>query len=222
MIYSAHGVSAEIEDRANAVGLNIVDATCPLVKLVHRKAAELSAAGYHILLFGKEKHREVEGSLGRINGKKTLLSNMQQARDFQAEPGVKYASLSQTTFNNCELKNMLDILQDKIPDLLNLGNVCSATAERQNAMRLLAQKCDTVLVIGSTKSSNTKRLLETALQTGAKAYLISDVSVLQNSMFQESENIGIASGASAPEELVQEVLKKLESCGGIYAGEIKV
>ena len=117
---------------------------------------------------------------------------------------------------------MLDILQDKIPDLLNLGNVCSATAERQNAMRLLAQKCDTVLVIGSTKSSKTKRLLETALQTGAKAYLISDVSALQDSMFQESENIGIASGASAPEELVQEVLKKLESCGGIYAGEIKV
>ena len=117
---------------------------------------------------------------------------------------------------------MLDILQDKIPDLLNLGNVCSATAERQNAMRLLAQKCDTVLVIGSTKSSNTKRLLETALQTGAKACLISDVSALQDSMFQGSENIGIASGASAPEELVQEVLKKLESYGGIYAGEIKV
>ena len=221
LIYSAHGVSADIERRANAANLQIIDATCPLVKLVHRKAAELSANGYHILLFGKARHREVEGILGRINGPKTLLSDIRQAQNFQAETGVKYASLSQTTFNNSELKKMLDILQQKIPDLLNLGNVCSATAERQEAMKCLASHCDTILVIGSHNSSNTKRLLETALQTGAKAYLISDASALRDDMLKDAVQVGIASGASAPEDLVQGVLNKLLAWGGIFAGEIK-
>ncbi len=220
LIFSAHGVSEEIEKQARSRDLEIIDATCPLVKNIHRKASELSRAGYHILLFGKARHREVEGILGRIPGAKTLLTSAEDAAFFQPNPAVHYACLCQTTFNTADLQKMSSILQKKIPALLICGNVCSATQERQNSVRALARKCDAVLIVGSGTSSNTKRLQEAAASEGARAYLVSGKSALQPEMFQAVQNLGIASGASAPEELVREILQQLLAEGGILVGEI--
>lgn len=220
LIFSAHGVSEAIERRAHACSLNLIDATCPLVKTVQRKAAQLSLEGYSIILFGKRGHREVEGILGRIQGESHLIETPEQASSFVPVAGKRYACLSQTTLNAEELAVMVDLLNRKIPSLLRVAAVCNATSERQNAVRALAAQCDSVIVVGSVKSSNSKRLAEIAASAGARTILISSVQELPESFLTQTESLGIASGASAPDDLVQETLRHLEDKGGVFAGEI--
>jgi len=217
LIFSAHGVSEAVEQSARASHTRVIDATCPLVKQIHHRAEELSGQGYHILLAGKPGHREVEGILGRISGDKTLLADVKQADRFQPVPGVKYAILSQTTFSSSELEKIIDIISAKIPDLKICGNVCRATAERQAAVRQLAKCCDIVLIAGSENSSNTKRLCETASAQGTKAFLIPRAADADNVPLEGVRHIGIASGASAPEELVREIVKCLQARGAVLS-----
>ncbi len=209
LILSAHGVSAEVEARSRRACLTVIDATCPLVKAVHRRAAALSESGFVILLFGKHGHREVEGILGRIKGESHLIETPEEACAFRPDPGKRYACLSQTTLNAGEIADMTAILKEKIPDLLAGANVCHATEERQEAVRRLASVCDAVIVIGSEKSSNSRRLAELVSAAGKRSVLIPCASALDPAFLDGVKTLGIASGASAPEELMEELLGEL-------------
>ena len=202
LIFSAHGVSEEVEARARALPLNIVDATCPLVRQVQKRGAALSEAGHVVLLFGKAGHREVEGILGRIHGEKHLLTNQADARAFEPVPGRTYACISQTTMNSDVIAEMTSVLRKKIPGLVESASVCHATRTRQDAVRELAAACDLVLVAGSAHSSNTLRLCEIAREQGARTELVSGADAVTPELLRGAKCVGITSGASAPDDLV--------------------
>lgn len=211
LLISAHGAGRDVFSAASARGIEVVDATCPLVRRVQERAEEFSASGMTVLLAGDPHHREVEGILGWRRGPCIVLENEQDAREFHPEPGVRYAFLSQTTLNAGMVASMEKILRGKCPSLKSMGHVCFATSERQNAVRTLAARCGTMLIAGSPESSNTLRLLEVARSQGARANLISSPECLTPDMVAGSESVGIASGASAPESLLRAIVKKLRS-----------
>ena len=203
LIFSAHGVSGEVEARARSLPLNIVDATCPLVRQVQKRGASLSDAGHVVLLFGKAGHREVEGILGRIHGEKHLLTNVEDACAFVPIPGRTYACISQTTMNSDVIAEMTAILREKIPGLVESASVCHATLTRQNAVRELSSVCDLVLIVGSAHSSNTLRLCEIAAEQGTRTELVSGPEAVTPELLRGANCVGIASGASAPDALVR-------------------
>lgn len=210
LIISAHGAVPQIFAEAKQKHLKVIDATCPLVRKVQQSAGELTKNGFHVLLFGKRQHREVEGIIGyTAPGKCTVLENRRDVFDFVPESGKKYATLSQTTLNEQEIAEMNQYLQKKIPDLLVSGNVCHATGERQNAVRQLADECDGMLIIGSANSSNTRRLLDVAKEKCPRSYLVSSPDILPD--LTGIEVLGVSAGASAPESLIRNVLQKI-SC----------
>lgn len=210
LIISAHGAAPQIFAEAHRKHLKVIDATCPLVRNVQQSAGELTKNGFHVLLFGKRQHREVEGIIGyTAPGKCTVLENRGDVLDFVPESGEKYATLSQTTLNEQEIAEMNQYLQKKIPDLLVSGNVCHATGERQNAVRQLADECDGMLIIGSANSSNTLRLLDVAKEKCPRSYLVSSPADLPD--LTGIDVLGVSAGASAPESLIRNVLQKI-SC----------
>lgn len=210
LIFSAHGVSEEVEARAKALPLNIVDATCPLVRQVQKRGAALSDAGHVVLLFGKAGHREVEGILGRIHGEKHLLTNPDDARAFEPVPDRTYACISQTTMNSDVIAEMTAILREKIPGLVESASVCHATLTRQNAVRELAASCDLVLVAGSAHSSNTLRLCEIAREQGARTELVPGADAVTPELLRGAKCVGITSGASAPDDLVNGIFEAVK------------
>lgn len=208
LIISAHGAVPQIFAEARKKGLNLIDATCPLVREVQRKAADLTARGIHVLLFGHSKHREVEGVVGyTVPGMCTVLETVVDARAFVPVPGAVYATLSQTTRNGHEIAEMNRLLQEKIPDLMISGNVCSATGERQDAVRKLAAECDAMVIIGSKNSSNTMRLKEIAENVCRRVFLVSNEYELPD--LSGVEMLGISAGASAPDSLVHAVIRQI-------------
>lgn len=210
LIISAHGAVPQIFEEAQEKNLKVIDATCPLVRKVQQSAGELTKHGFHVLLFGRKQHREVEGIIGYTAPERcTVLENRKDVFDFVPESGKKYATLSQTTLNEQEIAEMNQYLQKQIPDLLISGNVCHATGERQNAVRQLADECDGMLIIGSANSSNTLRLLEVAKEKCPRAYLVSSPDDLPD--LTGIEVLGVSAGASAPESLIRDVLQKI-SC----------
>ena len=215
LIFSAHGVSEAVEARARALPLNIVDATCPLVRQVQRRGAGLSAAGHVVLLFGKAGHREVEGILGRIRGEKHLLTCPADAEEFAPEPGKTYACISQTTMNSSDVARMTGILRAKIPGLVDSASVCHATLARQDAVRELAAECDLVLVAGSAHSSNTLRLREIAAAQGARTELVSSPEAVTPELLNGAKCVGITSGASAPDSLVNGILEAVKRIAAV-------
>ena len=210
LIFSAHGVSGAVEARARALPLNIVDATCPLVRQVQKRGAALSEAGHVVLLFGKAGHREVEGILGRIPGEKHLLTGPEDARAFDPVPGRTYACISQTTMNSDVIAGMTAILRGKIPGLIESASVCHATLTRQNAVRELAAECDLVLVAGSAHSSNTLRLCEIVRNQGARAELVSGPEAVTPELLRDAKCVGVTSGASAPDSLVRGIFDAVQ------------
>lgn len=212
LIFSAHGVSESTEAEARSLPLHVIDATCPLVKQVHQYGRSLSEEGYVVLLFGKEGHREVEGILGRIPGEKILLRSLEDAQSFIPDHRKKYACISQTTFNNKTLEQMKRVLAEKIPSLLSShAKVCHSTAARQNAVCSLARKCDLVVIVGSSESSNTRRLCEISEDAGTRAILVTSPDDLTLETCRDAKCVGVASGASAPDDLVSKVYEKLLS-----------
>ena len=211
LIFSAHGVSRAVEEQSAKPGVKVVDATCPIVKSLHRKMEEFAAAGKRIVLFGRNGHREVEGLLGRVNVPVTVIESETELEDFlkTADKSKSYACLSQTTLNASDVERMGARLREVLPDVTPASEVCHATRERQEAVKELAKTCPVILVVGSRKSSNTRRLHETALANGAKAYLLADASEFQEEWVEGAECVGITSGASAPEELIEELCHKI-------------
>ena len=213
LILSAHGVGENLENSVRAMPVSVIDATCPLVKRLHAAAAELEAEGFTLLMAGKRSHRETEGVVGRVKTPPIVLENIAEAEAFLPEKNARYAVISQTTLSTDEYESILVCLRKKIPGLYVSGGICQATTSRQAAVKKLAEKCRRIVVIGSVKSSNSKRLREVAESAGAEAILIPDAEALPESFIETDGDIGITSGASAPEYLVDALIRKLQNAG---------
>ena len=212
LIFSAHGVSEEVERQAREMNVNLIDATCPLVKGIHRKAAELEREGYRILLIGKRSHREIEGVVGRVRRTPLVIESKADAENVAFEKNAKYACLTQTTLSVDDCAELFRILKERFPEIRICGGICNATTARQTAVKKLAARCGRIIVIGSGKSSNSRKLREVAESCGAESILISSIADLPDSWLKDGD-IGITSGASAPEHLLREAVEKLVSLG---------
>lgn len=212
LIFSAHGVSEKVERQAREMNVNLIDATCPLVKGIHRKAAELEREGYRILLIGKRSHREIEGVVGRVRRTPLVIESKADAENMAFEKNAKYACLTQTTLSVDDCAELFRILKERFPEIRICGGICNATTARQTAVKKLAARCGRIIVIGSGKSSNSRKLREVAESCGAESILISSIADLPDSWLKDGD-IGITSGASAPEHLLREAVEKLVSLG---------
>ena len=216
VVFSAHGVSPAVHADAAARGLKTIDATCPLVTKVHNEVKRFATADTEILLIGHAGHEEVEGTAGEAPGKVIVVDGLDGARNVQPTPGKNLIWLTQTTLSVDETMQSVEILRERFPDIASppSDDICYATQNRQEAIRAIAAQSDLVLVVGSTNSSNSVRLVEVALEYGAKAaYLVDYADEAKDEWLTGVETIGVTSGASVPEILVTDLLKWLEYHG---------
>ncbi len=214
VIFSAHGVSDRVEEDALAAGLDIIDATCPLVSKVHRKAKKYEEEGYEIILIGHEGHPEVEGTSGRVKKKVILVTSEEDAKNIEVQNPSKISYVTQTTLSVDDTRKIVEILEERFPSIergLATKDICYATQNRQDAVKELSKKVDLLLVIGSNNSSNSNRLRDLGQECNLPSYLINNAGDINEEWFKNIENIGITAGASAPELLIQEVITKIKS-----------
>jgi 4-hydroxy-3-methylbut-2-enyl diphosphate reductase len=210
-IFSAHGVAEQIEKHATERGLQVIDATCPLVSKVHTEGQRYAKSGREIILIGHEGHPEIEGTLGRIPGVIHLISEVEDVAKLQVKNPDMLAYITQTTLSVDDTKAVIDALKARFPNIVGPAtkDICYATQNRQTAVRVLAEQVDVVLVIGAHNSSNSNRLRERAEEVGVPAYLIEDASHLNVDWVKGKARVGITAGASAPEDLVQDLIERL-------------
>lgn len=215
VIFSAHGVSPAIHAQAAKRKLTVIDATCPLVSKVHYEVIKYSKEGYHIIVIGHKGHPEIEGTIGEAPDACTLVQTVQDVNKLNFTTKDKLAVVTQTTLSIDETKDILHSLQTKYPQLIKppQEDICYATTNRQQAVKKISKKTQVFLIIGSKNSSNSKRLVDTARTNGTTAHLIDDVQDIQTNWLTGIETIGISAGASAPENLVQEVIRLLQTHG---------
>ena len=212
-IFSAHGVSDKVEEDALNRGLDVIDATCPLVSKVHREAKKYEEEDYEIILIGHRGHPEVEGTSGRVKKPVILVTNEEDARNIEIKHPEKIAYVSQTTLSVDDTKKIVEILENRFPTLqkgLATKDICYATQNRQDAVRDLCKIVDILLVIGAQNSSNSNRLRDLGEESGLNSYLINGAQDIEEKWFENVEKIGLTAGASAPEVLVQEVILKIK------------
>jgi 4-hydroxy-3-methylbut-2-enyl diphosphate reductase len=215
VILSAHGVAPEVYANAADRRLSVIDATCPLVTKVHLEARRFAREGYTILLIGHEGHEEVVGTSGEAPEHVILVGSPEQARTVEVPDPTRVAYLSQTTLSVDETNEVIDVLRERFPFLEGppRDDICYATQNRQEAVKDLASQADVILVIGSDNSSNSQRLVEVARSTGTPAYLIDDETEVIPGWVEGRDTVGVTSGASAPEWLVDRVLAHLKGLG---------
>ena len=216
VVFSAHGVSPAVHEEAAQRQLKTIDATCPLVTKVHHEAKRFAKDDMQILLIGHHGHEEVEGTAGEAPEHITVVDGLDGARNVQVDPNKKVAWLSQTTLSVDETLEAVGILKERFPQLMDppSDDICYATQNRQTAIKQIAPQADLILVVGSTNSSNSVRLVEVAKEYGAKAgYLIDYASEVKDEWFNGVETIGVSSGASVPEILVTDLLEELARRG---------
>jgi 4-hydroxy-3-methylbut-2-enyl diphosphate reductase len=216
VVFSAHGVSPAVHEAAAARNLKTIDATCPLVTKVHNEVKRFADDETEILLIGHNGHEEVEGTAGEAPGKVRIVDGLEEARTIQPTPGKKLVWLTQTTLSVDETMQSVAILKDRFPEIANppSDDICYATQNRQEAIKAIAPQADLVIVVGSTNSSNSVRLVEVALEYGANAaYLVDYAAEVKDEWFTGVETIGVTSGASVPEILVDDLLKHLSTHG---------
>ena len=208
VVFSAHGVAPSVFANAEARGLRTVDATCPLVTKVHVEARKFAEDGYTIILIGHEGHEEVEGTTGEAPAHIVLVQTEQDAERLEVEDPDKVAFITQTTLAVDETLGIIRKLRERFPNIVGpkTDDICYATQNRQDAVKQLAPHCDLVLVIGSRNSSNSNRLVEVAKEHGAESYLIDNETEVREQWLEGVDTVGITSGASAPEELVQRLV----------------
>ena len=217
VIFSAHGVSSEVEESTKARNLNFFDATCPLVTKVHMEVKKHAKANKDIILIGHEGHPEVEGTMGRhINAENSsiyLVQDEVDATNIQVKNSKSLALVTQTTLSVDETMSIIEILKERFPkiEIPKKDDICYATQNRQDAVKQLALESDYIIVVGSKNSSNSNRLKELAEKCGCKSILIDEFSDLDLEDLQKFENIAITAGASAPESRVMEIAKSLEN-----------
>ena len=226
VIFSAHGVPKQIPEDASNYEMTYVDATCPLVSKVHREAENLFKAGYHIILIGHKNHPEVIGTMGQLNkGSIDLIQNEEEAENYQTDKDKKIAYITQTTLSVDDTKEIINVLKRKFPNLKEpmKEDICYATTNRQMAVKEIAKNCDMFFVIGSRNSSNSVRLVEVAKKSGCEnAHLIHSESKIPFNEIQDCNTIGISSGASAPEVLVENFINELKNKFSITIDEVEI
>ena len=215
VIYSAHGVSKDVQDQSKVNELGIFDATCPLVSKVHSEVELHSRAGRDCILIGHKNHPEVEGTMGQYNssngGKIYLVQSIQEAKEIEVQDPNNISFVTQTTLSVDDTQEIIKVLQKRFPSISGprKDDICYATQNRQDAVKQLALECDLILVIGSKNSSNSNRLREIAERSGVESHLIDTSADLNLDWFHGKKVLGITSGASAPEHLVEELLDTL-------------
>ena len=224
VIFSAHGVSQQVRIEADKRGLNVFDATCPLVTKVHIEVARHGKAGRDVVLIGHAGHPEVEGTMGQWNpankGRIHLVETPECVARLNPTNPAKLAYVSQTTLSVDDTRTVIDTLRARFPNILGPrhDDICYATQNRQDAVRELGQQCDIVFVVGSPNSSNSNRLRELAEKQGVPAYLIDGADDIQREWLADRHRVGLTAGASAPESLVIEVIERLKAWG---VGEVR-
>ena len=224
VVFSAHGVAPQVRDDAKSRGLRTIDATCPLVTKVHSEARRFAAQGYDILLIGHDGHEEVIGTAGEAPASIHLVDGPAESDSVQVRDPARVAWLSQTTLSVDETKETVAALRERFPQLQDppSDDICYATQNRQVAVKQIAADCDVVIVVGSTNSSNSVRLVEVALDAGARsAYLVDDASAIDPGWLETVATVGVTSGASVPEDLVDGVLERLAESGFTDVEEIE-
>ncbi len=223
-VFSAHGVAPTVHENARARHLRTIDATCPLVTKVHVEARRFAADGFTVVLVGHDGHEEVEGTMGEAPDRMVLVQTEEDVDALVLEDPEKVAFISQTTLSVDETKGIIERLRERFPAIVGprTDDICYATTNRQAAVRRLATECELVLVIGSRNSSNSLRLVEVARDYGARSHLIDNSRELDERWLEGVRTLGISSGASAPEELVQELVELFRARGVSDISELTV
>jgi 4-hydroxy-3-methylbut-2-en-1-yl diphosphate reductase len=223
-VFSAHGVAPSVHLNAKARRLRTIDATCPLVTKVHVEAKKFAAAGYTIVLVGHSGHEEVEGTMGEAPERIVLIESEEDVDALEVDDPQRIAYISQTTLSVDETQAIIERLRERFPAIVGprTDDICYATTNRQAAVKHLARECDLVLVIGSRNSSNSNRLVEVAREYGAESYLIDNELEVDEEWLVGKRIVGITSGASAPEELVQRLIEFFRARGTADVRELDV
>jgi 4-hydroxy-3-methylbut-2-enyl diphosphate reductase len=215
VIFSAHGVSRQVRQEADARGLRVFDATCPLVTKVHMEVARMRSAGLEIVMIGHRGHPEVEGTMGQSASGMHLVANVGDVEKLCVGDPEKLAYVTQTTLSVDDAQAIVEALKARFPAIVGpkKDDICYATQNRQDAVKSLARQCDLVIVVGSPNSSNSNRLREVAQSRGKAAYMVDNALELDARWLAGRERVGVTAGASAPEVLVQEVIERLRELG---------
>ncbi len=215
VIFSAHGVSQAVRAEAEARGLNVFDATCPLVTKVHVEVSKMRDKGFEIVMIGHRGHPEVEGTLGQSNGGMYLVETPEDVATLEVSDPDKLAYVTQTTLSVDDAARVVDALRERFPNIVGpkKDDICYATQNRQDAVKALAPQCDVVIVVGSPTSSNSNRLREVAENLGVPAYMVDNAGEIQAEWVAGKDRVGLTAGASAPEVLVREVIARLKELG---------
>ena len=223
VIFSAHGVSQAVRAEAEARGLNVFDATCPLVTKVHVEVSKMRDKGFEIVMIGHKGHPEVEGNLGQSEGGMYLVETPEDVDALQVPDPDKLAYVTQTTLSVDDAARVVDALRARFPHITGpkKDDICYATQNRQDAVKKLAAESDVVIVVGSPNSSNSNRLREVAENLGVPAYLVDGAADIDPAWFEGKQRVGISAGASAPEILVEEVIDRLKKLGAIEVAPLK-
>ena len=222
LIYSAHGVPQSVRREAEARKLTVFDATCPLVTKVHLQVTRMHNQGKEIVMIGHKGHPEVEGTMGQSAGGMYLVESPADVAQLQVRDEQNLSYVTQTTLSVDDASSIIAALKARFPAITGpkKDDICYATQNRQDAVKLLAGQCDLVIVVGSPNSSNSNRLREVARNSGIPAYLVDNASEVQADWLQGKQNIGISAGASAPEVLVDEVIQRLRELGAARVEEL--
>ncbi|QJR31155.1 MULTISPECIES: 4-hydroxy-3-methylbut-2-enyl diphosphate reductase [Limnobacter] len=217
VVFSAHGVSQDVRTQAESLGLKVFDATCPLVTKVHVEVSKMRAQGCEIIMIGHEGHPEVEGTMGQVKDGIYLVETEEDVAKLNIAAGTQLALVTQTTLSVDDASKVITALKAKFPDIREpkKADICYATQNRQDAVKFMARQVDLVLVVGSPSSSNSNRLREVAEKLGVPAKLIENADSLERDWFDGVKHIGLTAGASAPEHLVQGVVKRLKEWGAL-------
>jgi 4-hydroxy-3-methylbut-2-enyl diphosphate reductase len=227
VVFSAHGVSIAVEEEAKRRGLEVFDATCPLVSKVHMEVTRFAREGREVILIGHAGHPEVEGTMGRFDtrfgGTIRLLQSLDDVAVLEVRDPERLAFVTQTTLSVDDTANIVAALRERFPQLQapKREDICYATQNRQDAVKKLLGQCDLLIVVGSRSSSNSNRLRELAERTGVTGYLVDGPDELDRQWFAGKTTVGVTAGASAPEVLVQQVVERLRSWGGQVPTELK-
>ncbi len=215
LVFSAHGVSQAVRQEADARGLKIFDATCPLVTKVHVEVAKMRREGREIIMIGHDGHPEVEGTMGQVEQGMYLVETVQDVERLQVQNPALLAYVSQTTLSVDDTAEIIAALKQRFPDIAEpkKGDICYATTNRQEAVKFMAPQVDLLIVVGSPNSSNSNRLREVAEKKGTRAYMVDNAGEIDVAWLDGAQRIGVTAGASAPEVLVDAVIARLRELG---------
>ncbi len=221
-VFSAHGVARKVVDAAGVRGLQVIDATCPLVSKVHNETKRYARKGHEVILIGHPGHPEVEGTMGQVSADVHLVSDIGDVATLEPSDPNKLAYVTQTTLSVDDTREIIAALKERFPEIRgpDVKDICYATQNRQTAVRRLAERSDVILVIGADYSSNSNRLREISEESGTDSYLIPDAGGLDPAWLDGARTVGVTAGASAPEQLVQELIARLDDLFDITVADL--